>query len=72
MQSIVVLKSSQSLFFDALAFGPQCSQNAVKQNLHKGKFFVVCVWEGGGRGGGGGGLGFAWASGFSGSAPARF
>ena len=50
MQPIVLLKSSQSLYFGALAFGPQCSQNAVKQNLHEGKFFVVCVWEEGGAG----------------------
>ena len=46
MQSIILLKSSQSLFFDALAFGPQCSQSAVKQNLHDGKFHCVCVGRG--------------------------
>ena len=53
MQSIVLLKVSQSLFFDAFTFGPQCSQNAAKQTLYEGEFFIVCVCgRGEGRKGG--------------------
>ena len=38
-QSVVLLKSSQSLSFEALTLGPKCSQNAVKHNFNKGEFF---------------------------------
>ena len=62
MQSIVLLKSSQSLSFETLTFGPKSSQDAVKQSFYEGEFFIcvygmVCVRVcGRGKGGGGGGV----------------
>ena len=53
--SIVILKSSQSLFSEALSFCPKCSQNAVKQSFHEGEFFT-CVC------GRGEGVGWGWQS----------